>query len=51
MIIYIHGFGGSGQGNKAQQFREYFYSQGKDFIAPLLSYIPELAMQILSEST
>jgi len=50
MIINIHGFGGSGQGNKAQQFRKYFCSQGKDFIVPSLSYIPELAIQTLLES-
>ena len=49
MIIYIHGFGGSGQGNKAQQFREYFCSQDKGFIAPSLSYVPELAMKTLEE--
>lgn len=36
MIIYIHGFGGSGNGNKAKVFREYFKSIGEDFIAPSL---------------
>ena len=24
MIIYIHGFGGSGEGSKAKAFRKYF---------------------------
>jgi predicted esterase YcpF (UPF0227 family) len=47
MIIYIHGFGSSGYGHKAQQFREYF--KGEAFIAPSLSYIPELAIRTLEE--
>lgn len=47
MIIYIHGFGSSGYGHKAQQFREYFNSEA--FIAPSLSYIPELAIRTLEE--
>lgn len=47
MIIYIHGFGSSGYGHKAQQFREYF--KGEAFIAPSLSYIPELAIKTLEE--
>ena len=49
MIIYIHGFGSSGQGYKARLFREYFHHKGVDFIAPSLSYIPELALQTLEE--
>lgn len=49
MIIYIHGFGGSGQGSKAKVFREYFKSIGEDFIAPSLSYVPTLAIQTLQE--
>ena len=49
MIIYIHGFGGSGQGSKAKVFREYFQSIGENFIAPSLSYVPELAIQTLEE--
>jgi len=28
VIIYIHGFGGSGVGNKASLFREYFKERG-----------------------
>ena len=47
MIIYIHGFGSSGQGHKAKQFREYFKEDG--FIAPTLSYIPHLAIETLEE--
>ena len=49
MIIYIHGFGGSGQGGKAQAFRKYFKSIGEDFIAPSLPYNPELAIKTLEE--
>lgn len=47
MIIYIHGFGSSGEGHKAKQFREYFKQDG--FIAPSLSYIPDLAINTLDE--
>ena len=49
MIIYIHGFGGNGEGSKAKLFREYFKSIGEDFIAPSLSYVPQLAIQTLEE--
>ena len=49
MTIYIHGFGSSGQGGKAVQFREYFTDIGEPFIAPSLSYVPELAMSTLEE--
>ena len=49
MTIYIHGFGSSGQGGKAVQFREYFSGIGEPFIAPSLSYVPELAMSTLEE--
>jgi len=49
MIIYIHGFGSHGYGSKAKIFREYFYSIEEDFIAPSLSYIPDLAIQTLEE--
>ena len=47
MILYIHGFSSSGEGYKAKQFREYFKEYG--FIAPSLSYIPELAIKTLEE--
>ncbi len=49
MIIYIHGFGGSGEGSKARAFREYFRSIGIPFIAPSLSYVPDLAIATLEE--
>jgi len=49
MVIYIHGFGGSGEGSKAKAFREYFRSKGENFIAPSLSYVPELAINTLEE--
>lgn len=49
MIIYIHGFGSSGQGAKAQKFREYFQQHKIPFIAPSLSYVPELAISTLEE--
>ena len=49
MVIYIHGFSGSGEGNKAKLFREYFKSINEPFIAPSLSYVPELAIQTLQE--
>ncbi|HIP11485.1 MAG TPA: hypothetical protein EYG73_02080 [Arcobacter sp.] len=47
MIIYIHGFGGSGQGSKAKIFREYY--KNKSFIAPSLPYVLALAIQTLDE--
>lgn len=49
MIIYIHGFGGSGEGSKAKEIREYFNFIGESFIAPSLSYVPELAIKTLEE--
>ena len=49
MIIYIHGFGSSGEGAKAKLFRSYFKNKGLGFIAPSLSYIPELAIKTLEE--
>ena len=49
MIIYIHGFGGSGEGSKAKAFRNYFASIKEPFIAPSLSYVPELAIRTLEE--
>lgn len=47
MIIYIHGFGGSGYGSKATLLREIFASQ--NIIAPSLSYVPLLAIDTLSQ--
>ena len=49
MIIYIHGFGSHGLGSKARSFRSYFKDKGESFIAPSLSYIPDLAIQTLEE--
>jgi len=49
MIIYIHGFGSSGLGGKSSQFREYFKNKRIPFIAPSLSYVPELAVATLEE--
>ena len=49
MIIYIHGFGSSAQGFKAKQFREYFKNKGERFIAPSLSYVPQLAISTLED--
>ena len=49
MIIYIHGFASSGEGTKAQAFRKYYATKNESFIAPSLSYIPELAISTLEE--
>lgn len=49
MVLYIHGFGSSGEGGKSTEFRAYFKSKGISFIAPSLSYIPELAIKTLEE--
>lgn len=49
MILYIHGFGSSGQGGKSKLFREYFKAQGVKYLAPSLSFIPELAISTLEE--
>ncbi len=48
-IIYIHGFGSSGLGVKANLFRQYFNQKGVQFLAPSLSYVPQLAIQTLTE--
>ena len=49
MIIYIHGFGSSGEASKAKLFRKYFKSIGENFISPSLSYVPTLAIKTLEE--
>ena len=49
MVIYIHGFGTSGLGGKGSLFREYYKNTGEQFIAPSLSYVPELAIATLEE--
>ncbi len=48
-ILYIHGFASSGLGSKAKIFREYFENLGINFIAPTLSYIPDLAILTLED--
>jgi len=47
MIIYIHGYGGSGEGMKAKILRKEL--QDKGIIAPSLSYVPQLAINTLKE--
>lgn len=47
MIIYIHGFGGSGVSSKAVIFRNEL--EDYKFIAPSLSYVPNLAIGTLKE--
>lgn len=47
MIIYIHGFGSNGLGNKVKILKEFFKKD--NFIAPTLSHIPELAIETLKE--
>jgi len=49
MIIFIHGFSSHGYGGKAKMLRAYFADKQEDFIAPSLSYVPELAIQTLEE--
>jgi hypothetical protein len=49
MIIYIHGFGSSGQASKAKLLRAYCQEKGIRFIAPSLPSIPDLAIGTLSE--
>jgi len=49
MIIYIHGFGSHGLGSKANAFKTYFKEKGEAFLAPSLSYIPDLAIHTLEE--
>ncbi|WP_200762331.1 YqiA/YcfP family alpha/beta fold hydrolase [Nitrosophilus alvini] len=46
MIIYIHGFGGSGEGNKARIARNYFKER---ILTPSLSYVPDLAISTLED--
>lgn len=47
MILYIHGFGGSGVGMKASLVRKEFSKY--NVIAPTLSYVPDLAIDTLSQ--
>ncbi len=47
MILYIHGFGSSGESYKARVLKERFKDEG--FISPSLSYVPKLALKTLEE--
>lgn len=49
MIIYIHGFGSSGEATKAEAFRHYCTQKKIRYIAPSLPSIPSLAINTLSE--
>ena len=49
MILFIHGFSSHGYGGKAKMLRAYFADREEDFMAPSLSYVPELAIQTLEE--
>jgi uncharacterized protein len=49
MIIYIHGFGSSGEASKAKLLRAYCHKEKIRFIAPSLPSIPDLAIKTLSE--
>ncbi len=49
MILYIHGFASSGEGEKARIFRQHYKGIGEKFLAPSLSFIPELAVKTLEE--
>ena len=49
MIIYIHGFGSSGEASKAKMLRAYCQENKIRFIAPSLPSIPDLAIKTLSE--
>jgi len=49
MLLYIHGYGGHGLGVKSSQLREYCKARGVAFLAPSLSYIPDLAIATLQE--
>jgi len=49
MVLYIHGFASSGEGAKARMFREHYRKSGIEFLAPSMSFIPELAVNTLEE--
>ncbi len=49
MILFIHGFSSHGYGGKARALRAYFADKEETFIAPSLSYVPDLAIQTLEE--
>lgn len=49
LLLFIHGFGSSGRGDKARQLRAWCQEQGISFMAPSLPNIPELALETLQE--
>ena len=49
MIIYIHGFSSSGNGAKAKAMRHYCQEHNISFMAPSLSYVPDLAIETLCD--
>lgn len=49
MLLFIHGFGSSGHGSKAEQLRRFCAEQGVAFAAPSLPDIPVLALDTLEE--
>lgn len=49
VVLYVHGFASSGLGQKAEQLRRHYGNMGVPFLAPSLSYIPDLAMATLEE--
>lgn len=49
MILYIHGFGSSGEAYKASQFRRFCAENNIRFLAPSLPTVPDLAIRTLEE--
>lgn len=49
MLLFIHGFGSSGRGTKAQMLKAWCQEQGISFMSPSLPNIPELALETLQE--
>ena len=49
MLLFIHGFGSSGRGEKAQMLKAWCQEQGIHFMSPSLPNIPELAIETLQE--
>ena len=49
MLLFVHGFGSSGRGDKARLLKNWCQAQGISFMAPSLPNIPELAIETLQE--
>jgi len=49
MVLYIHGFGGSGKGQKATLFKKHYEKKGIKYFSPSLSYVPDLAISTLED--